>query len=107
MNMLVVRQGDVIVKSATLPQNAVEKQRAARGIVLAEGEVTGHAHAIADAHVRWFTVADNPYQQWVVVESDEAVITHEEHASVTLPRGVYVVDIQVQYAPGEIRRVLD
>lgn len=107
MNGMIIRQGDVMIRSvASLPEGVQEKRRAARGIVLAEGEVTGHAHAITSEGVAWYTQPDNPLLQWVVVE-EAAVVTHEEHAPVTLPSGVYVVDIQVQYEPGAIRRVLD
>lgn len=49
-NSLQFRQGDVLlVAVTTIPAGAIE-QPPDRGIVLAEGEVTGHAHRIPHRH---------------------------------------------------------
>lgn len=42
---VMIRQGDVLLVTARLPKGAKLRHRARR-IVLAEGEATGHAHAV-------------------------------------------------------------
>jgi hypothetical protein len=47
--MLILRQGDVLVQSvASIPKKAKPVAREAGRVVLAHGEITGHAHAIAE-----------------------------------------------------------
>ena len=96
------RQGDVFIIAVS---NLPHLGRVVRRPVLAEGEVTGHTHALADpgaGHV--FTVRGELYLE---VLAATATIVHEEHAPVTLPRGGYVVRIQREYSPKEIRVVRD
>ena len=96
------RQGDVfLIATPKLP----EAGRVERRPILAEGEVTGHAHRLADSasgHV--FSVGAGLYLE---VLTEEATIIHEEHGPVTVPRGGYTVRIQREYSPQEIRRVAD
>jgi hypothetical protein len=96
------RQGDVfIIATPQLPANGCQERRP----VLAEGEVTGHAHRIADpASGRVFSVGQELYLE---VLGESATIVHEEHGPITLPRGGYTVRIQREYSPEEIRRVMD
>jgi hypothetical protein len=96
------RQGDVfIIATANLPA----RKRQERRPVLAEGEVTGHAHRLADpSSGQVFAVGSELYLE---VSADSATIVHEEHGPVTLPRGGYEVRIQREYSPREIRQVVD
>jgi len=96
------RQGDVfIIATPKLPANGRQDRRP----VLAEGEVTGHAHRIADpASGRVFSVGPELYLE---VVGESATIVHEEHGPITLPRGGYTVRIQREYSPEEIRQVMD
>jgi phytoene dehydrogenase-like protein len=73
-------------------------------VVLAYGEVTGHAHAIEDALAELFEEAGG--RLYLRADADVA-LQHEEHATITVPRGVYEVVHQVEYTPQEIRRVAD
>src|SRR6266567_9486966 len=90
------RQGDVfIITTPNLPHLG----RVERRPVLAEGEVTGHTHALADpASGQVFAVRGELYLE---VIADCATIVHEEHAPVTLPRGGYAIRIQREYSPRE------
>lgn len=96
------RQGDVfIIATPNLPRLG----RVQRPPVLAEGEVTGHTHSLADpASGHIFSVRGELYLE---VVADSATIVHEEHAPVTLPRGGYAIRIQREYSPREIRQVVD
>jgi hypothetical protein len=96
------RQGDVfLVAVARLPTTG----RVERRHVLAEGEVTGHAHRLGDpASGQVFSVNGELFLE---VTAENATIVHEEHGPLTLPRGGYAVRIQREYSPQEIRRGLD
>jgi hypothetical protein len=96
------RQGDVFL--ITAPQLPTAG-RTERRPVLAEGEVTGHAHRLADpASGQVFSIGQNLFLE---VLSSSATIVHEEHGPVTLPKGGYEIRIQREYSPQEIRRVVD
>lgn len=70
------RHGDVLILNPVkLPANA--KQRPNK--VVAEGEVTGHAHRITDGEV-W--ESDNDL---FITAGKRAALTHEEHARLPLP----------------------
>jgi len=99
---IIWRQGDVfIIATSNLPQLG----RVERRPVLAEGEVTGHTHALADpTSGQVFAVRGEIYLE---VVADSATIVHEEHAPVTLPRGGYTIRIQREYSPREMRPVVD
>jgi hypothetical protein len=96
------RQGDVfLVAVPNLPvSNRVERRP-----VLAEGEITGHAHRLKDpASGQVFSVGTDLYLE---VLAETATVVHEEHGPVTLPRGGYAIRIQREYSPQEIRHVVD
>jgi hypothetical protein len=58
---------------------------------------TGHAHAIADAGAELLT--GDVEERFLRIVSDFAILTHEEHAPITLPRGAYLVVRQREYTP--------
>jgi hypothetical protein len=72
-------------------------------IILAHGEVTGHAHRIKDTQARTFTIDGRRY----LITDRPTDVTHEEHATITLPQGRYEVRIQREYTPESIRNVRD
>jgi hypothetical protein len=96
------RQGDIFMASvASVPAGATPRPHC----VLAEGEVTGHSHRVADAGAaRLFADAASLY---LAVLSDTATVVHQEHGPVTLPRGTYRVWRQREYSPEAIRTVRD
>lgn len=96
------RQGDVFIISR---KSAPSGERVSRRPVLAEGEVTGHAHRLARPDSgSVFTVGS---QMYLEVLEHSATVTHEEHGPVELKRGCYEIRIQREYSPKEIRRVVD
>jgi hypothetical protein len=66
-------------------------------VVLAYGEVTGHAHAIADSGAALLRHEDNQYLR--VTAAGGVGLTHEEHDTIVVPRGDYRVVRQREYAP--------
>lgn len=103
---LMLRQGDVlIVRIDEMPSGTAELPRTKRGLVLAEGEVTGHAHRIPSRSATLYrTEMDQRYMRVTA----PVQLKHEEHKTVTIPPGDYHVSIHAEYQPGELpRRVAD
>jgi hypothetical protein len=103
----IYRQGDVLlVRVRSRPGGRKKIRREGGRIVLAEGEVTGHAHAIADRGAELTETAEG--RRFLRVLREGGVrLTHEEHHTVTLPRGTYEVRRQREYAPEAPRVVSD
>lgn len=109
------RQGDVLlIACAAIPDGAKDVTPKGR-IVIAEGEVTGHAHAVYPevdqerprAKPRMpARLWDAGAERFLQVVAPTA-LKHEEHAPVQLPPGNYQVVHQREYSPEEIRRVAD
>lgn len=92
---LMFRQGDVLLVAVeAVPEQAQAEPRGGR-VVLAEGEVTGHAHAIEERDARTFT---HDGQRYLLTKS-KAQLIHEEHAPIEVPPGAYRVVIQREYEP--------
>ncbi|WP_371479544.1 hypothetical protein [Kitasatospora sp. NBC_00315] len=106
------RQGDVLivpVEEALVPAStgALPRQpRDARGrLVLALGEVTGHAHAVVGPGE--LLREPGPFAAaWLRLPEGGRVV-HEEHAVIPLPKGWYRVVRQREYTPGAVRVVAD
>ena len=96
------RQGDILIfPVAEIPTNIVPVERDKQGrLVLAEGEVTGHFHCILDDPATLFRQADvdEMADRFLSVEA-EVALTHDEHATITLPPGQYRVRRQREFAP--------
>lgn len=98
------RQGDVFIERIDrVPQEAVKQQPGER-VILAHGEVTGHAHEIAcDAADAWKQGVDTV----AVVVKSPTKVTHQEHGPIPLRRGTFQITRQREYSPEEVRRVAD
>lgn len=93
------RHGDLLlVQVNAIPENAV----ALSHLVLAEGEVTGHAHR-ADTGVLY----ERDGNLYLDVSEAKATLSHEEHGPIELECGCWKVIRQVEYTPTEIRNVAD
>jgi hypothetical protein len=98
-----VRNGTYPWRTAEHPSVTAWRNRHQRRVVVAYGEVTGHAHATSAKEVRQIEI---DAIRWLVAP-DEFVFEHEEHAPLTLDSGVWEVVYQAEYTPQAIRRVLD
>jgi hypothetical protein len=104
-----VRQGDVLlVPVDEIPDGARSLARTGGRVVLAEGEVTGHAHAIRAAGATLLGAGEERYLRVTA----PVTLDHEEHAAIEVAPGAYRVVIQREYVPPEIsvvpfRRVVD
>jgi hypothetical protein len=108
-------QGDLLLERVAdiTPSGTLEENLEGMAMVLAEGEMTGHRHAIWD-RVTLFRDAllarDIPaglYIGHLQVASAYARVMHEEHAPITLPRGTYRVRRQRELGPRDARVLAD
>ncbi len=122
MQPMIYRQGNVFLirQDAPIPADCrpVESERGRT--ILAHGELTGHHHSVDASVAQLFErspmVAANAVsraatmgladERYLLI-SEPTALTHQEHAAIPLPAGVYRVTIQREYAPEGIRRVAD
>lgn len=98
--MNLYRQGDVMIAQVEEIPAGLNPVPLDNGrVILAYGEVTGHAHAVV-GDVELFAPDDvaELEERFMRVEQ-EAKVVHEEHGTITLPPGDYRVQRQREYAP--------
>ncbi len=100
--MPLYRHGDLLVENIEEIPNEV---RPLQHLVLAEGELTGHSHRIAEQG------AAQLYQSftgmYLRITEKIGTLIHQEHGPIQLPRGAYRVWRQREYSPRDIRTVRD
>lgn len=105
------RQGDVlIIKIDELPKrNLLKKVEPVSGrVILAEGEVTGHAHALESDGVALLELPQEGQTSRIFMElTKDSTVNHEEHGKIDLTKGFYEIRRQREYQPDEIRQVAD
>src|SRR5215472_8128770 len=108
-------QGDLLLERVAdvVPSGLIEENAEGSALVLAEGEETGHRHAVCE-RVTMFRddklAQDIPaglYIGHVQVASAYARVTHDEHAPITLPRGTWRVRRQRELGPNDARVLAD
>lgn len=108
-NSYCVRQGDVLlVRVDSIPADVVAVKLDG-DVILAWGEVTGHAHRLAPQNVRPFAQGGvwSPTAERYIQTLPGAQLTHEEHATIEIDPGTYRVQLQREYHPEELRNVAD
>ena len=112
LNQNQFRQGDVFLDRVdALPAGAVDITPAEGRVVLAYGEVTGHAHAVYETKtkdgqvaVRMWSAGAERFLQVLLAST----LKHEEHTAPQLPPGIYRLPAQMEYDRAEgLRRVAD
>jgi hypothetical protein len=89
---LKLRQGDVLI----IPSDTSATGTKLSHLTLAEGEVTGHRHRISNGDAELF---ERDGILYLKVLSPTAILTHEEHAQITIPQGNWEIRIQREYDP--------
>lgn len=109
MKRFIARQGDVLlIQVDEIPSDATACEIYG-DVILAYGEVTGHAHRLAPEKVRPFAKGGvwEPSAERFIQALEGAQLLHEEHSTIALPAGKYRVIQQREYSPSEIRAVAD
>jgi hypothetical protein len=122
--MKMYRQGDVLLvavprakaKAIKAGKDLRELRNGKPAVVLAHGEVTGHAHVVLSGKetgrgkgsVEFFEGHDVAGAAAILqVKGRAAELRHDEHSTIVLPRGTYRVIRQREYSPEAIRTVAD
>jgi len=109
-------QGDIVIERVEdRRKSGTPVERDADGaVVLARGEVTGHRHAFYGGNVAMFRddalARDIPAELYVGhirVKGESAELRHEEHDTITLPKGTYRVRRQREFDALEDARVVE
>ena len=106
---MLYRQGDVLLRRAkSIPKDLKPVPLDAGRVILAYGEVTGHAHVVEGNVELLAADLDEMSQRFLRVLS-EAKVIHDEHATITLPPGDYPVIRQREYSSADMEpmRVAD
>ena len=104
--MNIYRQGDVIIIPLNKKIEVILEDK--KDLVLAEGEVTGHAHRITKGQVQ-LQVNAMIGIMILRVFSENATLSHEEHDDIILQMGDYEIKQQREFDwfTEEVRRVTD
>lgn len=130
----IIRQGDVLlVPIAAIPPGCIDVPMEGGRIVLMHGEVTGHAHAIADhidseessdsaaqwqkagrtastaiAQARYRArLLEAPEGQRYLEVAAPVTLRHEEHTAHRIPPGLYELPMQMEHTAQRMRQVRD
>ena len=103
-----MRQGDVLLKPVEhVPANTRPVAREDGRLILAHGEATGHAHAIAEESAELVS-AEGAAELYLLVHGHQPVsLAHDEHDTIKVDPGAYEVVRQREYTPEQIRTVAD
>jgi hypothetical protein len=108
--MFQIRQGDVLVSQVeSIPEGATVVPADRGRVILAYGEVTGHAHQIAEPVVVGAELlsVSGQVDRYLRMRSGGRLV-HEEHSEIAVPAGTYRVRIQVEWSDAlEPRQVVD
>ncbi len=100
------RQGDTLLRrlSTVIPATA----KRIKSPTLALGEKTGHHHTFSEGGAVAFADDEQaPIADAVRVTAPEAPLTHQEHETITFPKGDYESLKQVEDSGAEVRPVVD
>lgn len=114
-------QGDIVIsklpKDQKIPEGLKKLKPEVKGLVLAYGETSGHAHALRETtkvDIYYNDIesnkSDNGFlEMYIHVKHPQGVyLTHEEHDKIFLPMGFYVKFNQKEYTfENEYRVVAD
>lgn len=101
------RQGDVLIaRIDEIPDGLHPVPMESGRVVLAHGEVTGHAHAV-EGPVQFLAADVAELERAFLRVEQEAQVVHEEHDTIVLPPGDYEVRRQREYAPQQNTWVAD
>ena len=100
------QQGDLIIKSTEVKQKDFGKKL--NHLILQKSDVSGHKHQIVGNKAILYQ-GKNKDEVYLNVTSPSVLLTHEEHKTISIPKGKYLVYGVREFDPFEdiIRRVVD
>jgi hypothetical protein len=105
------RQGEVLIFGVDrsraredYPKGWNKKAKAIKDNVIIEGEISGHKHEVING--RLYEDPDN--KDKMILEAGEGCrVIHPEHKEISVPKGIYEIDIQREYDGKDARKVKD
>ena len=108
-----VRQGDVYLRpTRSRPSDAAKLVIDQGRVILAYGEVTGHAHQVVAETTDAVSTPpcalfEEPDGSRLLIVDRPCTLRHEEHGPIALAPGAYRVVRQREYSPEAVRNVAD
>ena len=96
----IYRQGDILIEEVKEIPRGLEKKE---DLIIVRGEATGHAHRLTGGTI-WINKANGG--MYLDLETPQKLI-HEEHKTIEIPEGKYIVIRQREYDEKEITIVKD
>jgi hypothetical protein len=115
-NPFIVRQGDVLLEQIEkMPADIEPAPTDARGIVLAEGETSGHFHAVKGGEAKLFRFKDGRAERLLEIGGEGADVRVigggsggvDRHTPISLKPGNYRVRVQQSWDSSRVRQVQD
>jgi len=105
----IFRQGDVaLVRVTSVPADAKKRAKENGRVILAHGEVTGHAHRVEGGNAALLDAPDGTVYLTIDELFGGATVVHEEHATIELKPSAYKVIRQREWTDAqEPRQVAD
>lgn len=105
---LPIRQGDVLlVPVESIPAKAKVKARDKGRVIIAYGEVTGHAHQIANPDSVGAEILTVGESATFIRLTKKAQLVHEEHGTLEVLPGAWEYRPQREWQYGESIKVVD
>jgi hypothetical protein len=102
------RQGDILIlPTRRTKRGAPEARHPQHGALLALGDSTQHAHAIHSKRATIFAIEGEADRLLVIDGVKPVQLVHDEHSTISIPAGTYLVRRQREYTPTELRTVAD
>ena len=100
------QQGDCIIKSTEVKQKDFGKKL--NHLILQKSDISNHKHQLINGNAVLYE-GKNKDEFYLNIKSDSIEFIHEEHKSISIPKGKYLVYGVREFDPFEdvIRRVKD
>lgn len=83
-----LQHGDVCIEAAKIPDVAKRREG---DMILAEGDVTGHAHRVSCPEGVEAELLELGDKLFLRIIGGDASVVHEEHKEITIPAGEYEI----------------
>jgi len=91
----ILRHGDILFREVTdIPKNA----RNIKSDIVAMGEKTGHHHKLVGAFQMYESTENGQAVKYIDI-SQQTRLTHQEHNTLDIPQGKYVIVNEREYDP--------
>lgn len=109
MNKNQIQQGDVLLNKVNINITDAQKiKQDNRGIVLAEGEATGHYHSIEvwEDEAELIRIGE---KMLLNVKADSVILKHQEHGSIEIDKGIWEIGqvVEKDWLSGMVNPVRD